>query len=154
MYVTKPNSNSVLLFVSTLTLQEDNAHPMSPVDVATPISPLTNSLPHHNSGTTSNPLTPVATSSGISRTFERLSLKSKSKNQSFFKFFRGHGSTASSEGNNGGDHVTISESVTGSGEVTVVKHSPVDDVVFRGEGSSGSDHEDPFSVSHNVCMLN
>ena len=95
------------------------ANPMT-YDVTSPTSP-----PNYPTHAISNPNTPTNPShqgSGFTRGAERLSLKSKSKNQSFFKIF--------------------SRSSSGGGAQVIPK-----DEEYVADASSGSDHEDPFSVS-------
>lgn len=105
------------------------ANPMTYCDPTTPTSPSNYNLP---SNITSNPNTPTNAQQGhggFARSMERWSLKGKSN---FFKRFN---RTASSGGGNGGNHVQKEEE-------------------FGGDGSSGSEHDDPFSVSSMIhCML-
>lgn len=93
-------------------------------DVTTPTSPPNYSIPSlSNPNTPTNP-TPTHSSGGSStftRGVERWSLKSKNKSQSFFKRF----GRSSSGGGGGG----------------MIIHKDGEE-----DGSSGSEHEDPFSV--------
>ncbi len=108
-------------------------------DITTPTSPPT----RPGGQAESNPVTPTNShSSGFSRTFERLSLKSKNRNQSFFKFFN-----RSSDKPNGGG---VAER-TGGGGVSRKRGSMTEEEL-AGDGSSGSDHDDTFSVSG--CEVN
>lgn len=85
--------------------------------------------PPNSSQAISNPNTPTNPSphqaAGFTRGEERLSLKSKAKNQSFFKIF-----SRSSSSGAGGNHLNSNK-----------------EEEFVADASSGSDHEDPFSVS-------
>lgn len=105
--------------------------------LTSPTSPPLQSQHQHSGNTRSNPSTPtVSHTSGISRRFERLSLKG---GQSFFKFFgRGNGNGSSGVGNGN----------VGNGGGARCKRVSIDVDEFGAEGSSGSDHEDPFSVSY------
>lgn len=139
------------------------ANPMTYGDVTSPTctSPPVQPLLRAADNATSNPGTPTNHTSGFSRTFERLSLKSRSKNQSFFKFFgRGHGNNSSGVGNGGGHVTSLGGVAQRNGVGTGGKLTSMDDEEFGGEGSSGSDHEDPFSVSYkriyaiaSACLL-
>lgn len=98
------------------------ANPMTYGDVTTPTSP-----PNYGIRAISNPNTPTNPAhsthhSTFTRGMERWSLKSKNKSQSFFKRF----GRSSSGGGNG-----------------TVAHKDEEDAA-----SSGSEHEDPFSVRH------
>jgi len=119
------------------------ANPMTYGDVTTPTSPPTQSSSLGSTHTVSNPATPTNSShsTGFSRTFERLSLKSRNKNQSssFFKFFgRSHEKT-----NGAGPDKNVG--------VAGKRASATNDEEYGG-GSSGSDHDDPFSVSVCLCV--
>lgn len=96
-------------------------------DVTTPTSPPNSAISTHTT-VASSPNTPTnAHSNNFLRGKERLSLKSKSKNQSFFKIF----SRNSSGGGNASSHK---------------------DEEYGGDANSGSDHDDPFSVSMNISI--
>lgn len=95
------------------------ANPMTYGDPTTPTSPPT-SYPQP-SRVVSNPNTPTNSHHGFVRSMERWSLKSKSKNQSFFKIFN--------------------RSSSGGASNSVVRKEEED------MASSGSEPEDPFSVS-------
>ena len=135
-------------------------------DATTPTSPPTQpaqAVTRPGGHTVSNPTTPTTShSTGFSRTFERLSLKTKSKNQSFFKFFgRGHEKATSTIGNggcvadrNGGLADRNGGVADRNGMGPVAKRASMQDEDFGGDGSSGSDHDDAFSVSVVlVCVM-
>ena len=134
-------------YFSLLTQDELFTNSMIYGDGISPTSPRMQTQLHNSGTTSSNPGTPTTNhTSGITRTIERLSLKSKSKNQSFFKIFgRGQGSTSS---NGGGGQVT--NTVSGRNSIVAIggKRTFTDTEEFGADGSSGSDHEDPFSVSY------
>lgn len=130
-----------------------------------PLSPRGYSISTRSSTTVSNPNTPTNNSSGgFARTFERLSLKDRAK-----KIFSrgGHGASVSGNGggsnsnssgveggaqprsqstsNGTGSHVTMTSS--GGSRGNTRKMTSMEDEDYGVDASSGSDHEDPFSVS-------
>ena len=105
------------------------ANPMTFGDVTSPTSPQSHT--HSSRKTvTSNPNTPTGThQGGFTRSADRWSLKSRTKNQSIFKIF----GRSSSGGGSGGV-------ASGGG----ANGAPCKD---EEDASSGSEQEDPFSVS-------
>ncbi len=135
------------------------ANPMNYGDPTTPVSPTKQcTLPTSSSSssrvappsrsqtmptttpTTSSPGTPTNTHSGFARTFERLSLKNRAKKI----FSRSNQGGASAGGVSGGGGAGGGGGGQGGTDGTLCKVTSMDD---EESGSSGSDHEDPFSVS-------